>query len=362
MLHRIVCRLLVVAVLLSLLPCHVLAVNLSAESAVLIEQRTGRVLYESNAEEERLIASITKIMTAVVALRYGKLNEEYTVTAGDMAEGSSMYLQVGETLTLEELLYGLMLASGNDAALAVAHCVSGEENRFVLLMNRMAEELDMTESSFANPNGLDAEGHYSTAMDMAKLTAYALQNPTFLRIASTDSVTVNGRILSNHNKLLRICSGCIGVKTGFTKAAGRTLVSATERNGMTLIAVTLKDSDDWNDHIALYDYGFQTYHLKTLATAGQKIASAVVTGGAKRSVMLAVSDDISYPVSEDEKLTLKIEIPAFVEAPVCSGQIIGKAYACLNGKQVSSVDLVAMDSVSQVMSGQEESFFCRLLH
>lgn len=362
MLHRNICRFIAIFALLSCLPCHALAVSVSAQSAILIEQRSGRVLYEANADEERLIASITKIMTAVVALKYGKLYAEYTVTAEDMAEGSSMYLQVGETLTLEELLYGLMLASGNDAALAVAHCVSGDVDRFVRLMNRTAKELGMNSSSFANPNGLDAEGHYSTARDMAKLTAHALQDPTFRRIVSTDVITLNGRYLSNHNKLLNTCRGCIGVKTGFTQAAGRTLVSATDREGMVLIAVTLKDSDDWNDHISLYDYGFSAYHLETLATAGQKLACVALTGGAKKSVMLAAANDLVYPVTEGEKLTLKIEIPAFAVAPVGSGQVLGTAYACLDGEKVAAVDLIVMESVPQSETEQKGNLFYRLIH
>lgn len=239
------------------------AVGTSAASAVLIEQESGRVLYEQNPDEERLIASITKIMTAVVALERGEPQMEYTVTAADMAEGSSMYLRPGDVLRLEELLYGLMLVSGNDAALAVAHCVCGGLEDFVALMNETAARLGMTHSHFANPNGLDAEGHYSSARDMALLAAYALENQDFRRIVSTASITIGERYLANHNKLLRLCEGCVGVKTGFTKAAGRTLVSAASREGMTLVCVTLNDGDDWNDHMNLIDYGFANYRLET---------------------------------------------------------------------------------------------------
>ena len=172
------------------------AVGTSAASAVLIEQESGRVLYEQNPDEERLIASITKIMTAVVALERGEPQMEYTVTAADMAEGSSMYLRPGDVLRLEELLYGLMLVSGNDAALAVAHCVCGGLEDFVALMNETAARLGMTHSHFANPNGLDAEGHYSSARDMALLAAYALENQDFRRIVSTASITIGERYLA----------------------------------------------------------------------------------------------------------------------------------------------------------------------
>ena len=256
-------RALCAAVLAGTLTCQAGAVGTSAVSAVLLEGESGRVLYAQNADEERLIASITKIMTAVVALEHGDVNAPYTVTAEDMAEGSSMYLTPGEELTLEELLYGLMLVSGNDAALAVAHCVAGDEASFVELMNETARHLGLIHTHFVNPNGLDAEGHYSSAGDMAALAAYALQNQDFRRIVSTASITIGDRYLANHNKLLRMCEGCIGVKTGYTKAAGRTLVSAAVRDGMTLVCATLNDGNDWNDHMTLLDYGFANYHMET---------------------------------------------------------------------------------------------------
>lgn len=362
MLRKLLCHILIAMTLLSKLACQANAISTSAESSVLIEQRSGRVLYENNADEERLIASITKIMTAVVAIRYGDLDSMYTVTAADMAEGSSMYLQIGEKLSLEELLYGLMLVSGNDAALAVAHCVSGSTEDFVALMNRTARELGMIHSGFANPNGLDAEGHYSTARDMAKLSAYALENETFRRIVSTDHITIGDRYLSNHNKLLRICKGCIGVKTGFTKAAGRTLVSAAERDGMTLICVTLKDGDDWNDHMNLFDYGFSGYRMDRLVSAGQKLASAVVRGGTKQRVLLAANGDLAYPVGAEEKLTLKVVAPLSVAAPIVCGQVLGTAYAYLDGVAVASVELVATEAVEQAETDEPKFLFKRLFH
>ena len=161
----------------------------------------------------------------------------------------------GDRVTVEELLYGLLLCSGNDAALALAdHC--GGLERFVAEMNRKAAELGMTGTSFANPNGLDQEGHYSTARDMARLAACAVKNETLVRLCSTRSVTVGGRTMTNHNRLLRSIDGCIGLKTGYTRAAGRTLVSCVRRNGRTLVAVTLQDGNDWADHATLYEFGF----------------------------------------------------------------------------------------------------------
>jgi D-alanyl-D-alanine carboxypeptidase len=317
------------------------AVETSAASAALIEQSSGRVLYEQNAGQERLIASITKIMTAITALEHGDKTREYTVTAQDMAEGSSMYLKPGDVLRLEELLYGLMLASGNDAALAVAHCVSGSVEAFVELMNETARHLGLTHTHFVNPNGLDAEGHYSSAGDMAALAAYALQNQDFRRIVSTASITIGDRYLANHNKLLRMCEGCIGVKTGFTKAAGRTLVSAAVRDGMTLVCATLNDGNDWNDHMALLDYGFANYHMETAAPAGRVLASTLVREGTAVTVPLAAAEDLRYPITDDEQLTVVARVPLSVPAPVVPGQVIGEVCAYLEGEEVAKVDLMA---------------------
>lgn len=325
----------------SILTCRALAIGTSAASAVLIEQNSGRILYQQNADEERLIASITKIMTAVVALEHADKGCSYTVTARDMAEGSSMYLKPGDTLLLEELLYGLMLASGNDAALAVAHCVSGETEDFVALMNETARRLGMTHTHFANPNGLDAEGHYSSARDMAMLAAYALKNQDFRRIVSTASVTIGERYLANHNKLLRLYGGCIGVKTGFTKAAGRTLVSAAAREGMTLVCATLNDGNDWNDHMALLDYGFANYHMETAVPAGQVLASVLVQGGTAVSIPLAASEELRYPLTGEESLKVVARVPLSIPAPVVPGQAVGEVCAYLEDQEVAKVDLVA---------------------
>lgn len=355
--RRVLCALLLPV----LLTGRAAALGTSAASAILMEQESGRVLYAQNADEKRLIASITKIMTAVVALEEGDLQAEYTVTAEDMAEGSSMYLKPGDVLTLEELLYGLMLVSGNDAALAVAHCVAGDEAAFVAMMNDTAARLGMEQSFFCNPNGLDAEGHGSSARDMAVLTAYALENETFRRIVSTASITIGERYLANHNKLLRLYQGCIGVKTGFTKAAGRTLVSAAEREGMTLICVTLNDGDDWNDHMALLDYGFSTYGMATAVPAGQALASVLVENGTEPLVALGPERDLACPVAEGERLTVTVSAPVSVSAPVVPGQVLGTAWLELDGETVSSVDLVALEpSAVYTPPAEERGFFARL--
>ncbi|MBO4854549.1 MAG: D-alanyl-D-alanine carboxypeptidase [Oscillospiraceae bacterium] len=239
-----------------ILPCRAYGLELSAVSAILMDADTGEVLYEKNADRQMLIASTTKIMTALVALEDCHLQDTVTVKQQHMAEGSSMYLKPGEKVTVEALLYGLLLCSGNDAALALADHCGGSVARFVARMNEKAAELGMTGTSFANPNGLDDALHYSTARDMARLARCAVSDPTFVRLCSTVSVTVEGRTMTNHNRLLRSIDGCIGMKTGYTKAAGRTLVSAARRDGRCLVAVTLQDGNDWADHTALYNYGF----------------------------------------------------------------------------------------------------------
>ena len=255
MTRRFLCCTLAALCLYSIFPCRISAVETSAASAILMDADSGRVLYERNADRKMLIASTTKILTALVAIEEGDLHDSVKVSReAAYTEGSAMYLTEGETLTLETLLYGVLLCSGNDAAVAVAQHVGGSVKGFVALMNEKARELGMEHSSFANPNGLDDEQHYSTARDMAKLARAALENETLMRIASTRSVTIGGRTMTNHNKLLHYVDGCLGLKTGYTKAAGRTLVSCAEKNGQRLIAVTLQDGNDWADHQALYEF------------------------------------------------------------------------------------------------------------
>ena len=246
--RRFCCLLLCLLLTLSLVPARTEALEVSAAAAVLMDADTGEILFEKNADRRMLIASTTKILTALVVLEHARLDEVVTIQPRHMAEGSSMYLKPGETLTVETLLYGLLLCSGNDAAVALADHCGGSVARFVGWMNETAQRIGMTGSSFANPNGLDDEQHYSTARDMALLAAYAARNPTFVRLCSTRSVTVGGRTMTNHNKLLQSVEGCIGMKTGYTKAAGRTLVSCVRRDGRTLVAVTLQDGNDWADH------------------------------------------------------------------------------------------------------------------
>ena len=325
--------------LLSSMTVQAQAVETSASSAVLIEASSGRVLYEHQADQQMLIASTTKIMTAVVVLESCALDEVVTVEPEHMVEGSSMYLKPGETLTVETLLYGLMLSSGNDAALALAdHCGPGVD-AFVEKMNDKAKELGLSNTSFANPNGLDDPQHYSTARDMARLASYAMENETFVRIVSTKSITIGGRTMTNHNKLLSRYDGCIGLKTGYTRAAGRTLVSCAVRDGMKLVAVTLKDGNDWADHTALFDDGFGRYHMERCALRGQAAREIPVLNGDAQTVTLLYGADFSYPLQKGETIETEWRTEECAFAPVNAGTCAGEVVYRLDGEEIGRVPL-----------------------
>lgn len=248
------------------------APGVSAENAVLMEFESGRVLYDKNAHEKRSIASITKILTAIVAIEYGNLDDIVTVSEkATRIEGSSIYLKPGDKVKLKDLIYGLMLRSGNDAAVAIAEHVGGSEEGFVYLMNEKAKWIGMENSQFQNPHGLEQEGHYSTAYDMALLMRYAMNDEVFTKISGTKSYKAETEDYPwrNKNKLLtRYYEYCIGGKTGFTRAAGRTLVTSAEKEGMKLIVVTLNASSDWNDHTNLYEWGYDSYELEKIRNEG----------------------------------------------------------------------------------------------
>ena len=328
-------------ILFSIFPCQSFAVSTSASSAILVDVDSGRVLYQQNADAKMLIASTTKILTALVAIEEGNMSDVVTVKRdAALTEGSSMYLQEGEQLTLETLLYGLLLCSGNDAAVAIAEHVGGSQAGFVAMMNEKAQALGMENSSFANPNGLDDEKHYSTARDMALLACAAVENETLVRIASTQTVTIGGRTMSNHNKLLQYQEGCIGLKTGYTRAAGRTLVSCAQRDGQRLVAVTLQDGNDWADHQALYTYGFEAYPAQRAATLGQTLQWVPVADGAFASVPLVAADSFAWPLSAGEELDYEIQLEKQLAAPLSAGTRVGCAVFSVNGQEVGRTDLL----------------------
>ncbi len=299
--------------------------GISAEAAILMDAESGRILYERDAHSKRLIASTTKLMTALVAVgSTPDLEKVIEMKLEYQAEGSSMYLKVGEKLTLKELLYGLLLASGNDAALAIAGGCAGDVETFVGWMNEWAADLGMENTHFANPNGLDHEEHYSTAYDMALLAQAVLEEETLREMVATRSITAAGRSLTNHNKLLWQYEGCRGMKTGYTDAAGRTLVSCATRGNQTLICVTLKDRDDWKDHAALFDYGFKAWPTHLLARSGKEFRALPVTGSLIPQVKVETASDVVYPLSLKERVKASITLPQQVEAPVQKGDIAGK--------------------------------------
>ncbi len=329
------------------------APTLSAQSAILIEAESGTVVFEKNASDRRLIASTTKIMTALCAIESCNLEEEVRVpTEAVGIEGSSIYLKAGEVLTVRDLLYGLMLASANDAATALAILSAGSVEAFAEKMNAKAAELGLENTHFTNPHGLDDEEHYSSAEDLAHLARYALQNATFREIASTKRKTIplsgdeGTRVLVNHNRMLSSYDGAIGVKTGFTKKSGRCLVSAAERDDVTMIAVTLSAPDDWRDHTALLDYGFSLYESRTLAREGEITATLPCLFASDKTVTATNREELRLILPKDaDEITYRIEAirPC---APVSEGDIIAHARFYCGSDCIASLPLFAAESVT----------------
>ena len=330
-----------VGILAAILFLPVKAGAISAECAILIDAQTGRVLYEKQAEEKSLIASTTKIMTALVICEQTNVLDRVKIPKEAVGiEGSSMYLKEGEVLTVQELLYGLMLQSGNDAAVALAIYCGGTVEGFTELMNDKVHRLGMTQSHFANPNGLDSPGNYSTARDMGILTAYAMQNPIFAQTVSTKTITIGERCLRNHNKLLWQLEGANGVKTGYTKAAGRILISSVTRMGRQLIAVTFNAPDDWQDHKTLIEDGFSRFTVQQLVRQGQTLGQLELAGGQETSVDLIAAEDFSYSLAQGERVTISLPEAGFAYAPVAEGQEAGFAHILVDGTAVAKVPLV----------------------
>lgn len=321
---RIFAGLFATVVLLMMLPQSAFAV--SAKSAIVIDGTTGQVLFAQNADVRLPMASTTKIMTAITVIEDFDLDREYEVKKEyTLVEGSSMYLKEGERITLRDTLYGLMLMSGNDAALAIAGECGGRE-AFVRRMNEKAEALGLQNTHFDNPNGLDGETHYTTAHELAAITAYAMQNDEFRKIVSSKSYNTKTRYMKNHNRLLSLYDDAVGVKTGFTKKSGRCLVSAAERNGRRLIAVTLNAPDDWNDHIEMLENGFAQYEEIRLHAAGDLLRTQPIIGGSAGSAQLAAEEDLSAFVTQEERQAL---VPVligsrFTYAPVAAGETWGQ--------------------------------------
>lgn len=314
----------------------------SAKAAVVMEMKTGRILFDQNGEERLAQASTTKIMTTLLALEETDIDTYFTVDSGAIhVEGSSMGLQEGDRVSLRQLCYGMILPSGNDAANATAVYLGGDIPSFAALMNERAAQLGLTDTHFVTPSGLDAPGHYTTARELAALARYAMGDATFREICSQYSAkTFFGnppyeRWLNNYNKLLDFYEPCIGVKTGFTDDAGRVLVSAAAKDGVELICVTMNDSDDWADHQRLYETYFSLLTL-TDVSALTPTAQVPVTGGTVPSLTAEPVGDLTLPLLEGEyeRLRARYCMPAFEYAPLREGALAGTVSLWLDGEEL----------------------------
>ena len=334
---------------------------ISAQKAIVMDGSTGRILYEKDCDSQSLIASTTKIMTALIVCEQCNVLDRMRIPAEAVGiEGSSMYLQEGEILTIQDLLYGMMLHSGNDAATALAIYCGGTVEGFAALMNDKAHNLGMENSHFVNPHGLDAPGHYSTARDLAILATEAMKNPIFALTVSTKTVSAANRRLTNHNKLLWRVEGANGVKTGFTKAAGRILVSGAERSGRQLIAVTINAPSDWDDHAVMLESGFSRYTQQQLVRKGDVLGMVDVAWGTSDVVSLVATQDFFWAMAEGENFSVLLPGNGFVYAPVSEGQYAGKAHILIDGVAVGNVELEFGLTTEQVRE-QKRSIWQRLL-
>lgn len=350
-----------VSLIFSLCPSVSAAASLSvsAKSAILIDADTLEVLFEKDAYTKRPMASTTKIMTALLCLESQDKNERFEVDSSAIkVEGTSMGLNEGDKVTLFDLAVGMLSLSGNDAANAAAVKIAGSPSEFSKLMNNKAAEIGMKNTNFITPSGLHDDRHYSTAYDMALLGAYALKNSEFVEISSKSKYTVRygepevTRTFYNHNRLVREIEGCIGIKTGFTKKAGRCLVSAVNKNGRTLVCVTLSAPNDWRDHKNLYEYGFSLY--KESSDFDIDLPDLRVVNSENKSIPLKAAEQspVLY-LRSGEKVTIKTSLYPFEYAPVYKGQIVGALYYCVGDAVLKETDLVAAKSAHHLY---EKSF------
>ncbi len=348
--------------------------DLSAASAALMCVQTGEVLYQKNARERRSMASTTKIMTSLLALEENTPDRVIKVKDSMLnVEGTSMGLLPGDTVTLEGLIYGMLLQSGNDAANVTAISLGGNVENFVKKMNLRAKEIGMNDTNFVTPSGLDDDEHYSTAYDMALLGCEAVKNSEFLNICSKKSESVSygnppyKRTLSNHNRLLRIYDGAVGVKTGFTKKSGRCLVSCAQRNGVMLVAVTLSAPGDWSDHRKMLDYGFSLIKGETVSPDLSKI-KIPITGGTKGDISLKCGN-VTLCAEDISNIKTKLYFEHFLYAPVKEGAVVGRVDYILSDKVIASAPITAGESAELKAFKEPESenknqdgFFKRIIN
>jgi D-alanyl-D-alanine carboxypeptidase (penicillin-binding protein 5/6) len=341
-----------VAICLLFMQVTAMAMAESAECACVINALTGEVVFSKNPDMRHSMASTTKIMTAVIALERSGADE--IVTVSDVAaakEGSSAYLSGGDEIKMSDLLYGLMLNSGNDAAAAVAEHIAGGESEFADLMNEKAAEIGLSNTHFSNPSGLDDDEHYTTARDMANLAAYAMKNEKFREIVSAPthkaviSNTGNTLYFSNHNKMIELYDGATGIKTGYTKKTGRCLVSSAKRDNMEFIAVTLNSPNDWNEHAAMLDYAFSLYYPRSVVEKNSRMKCADING---KRYFFSAADSFFVPMKKDGSSNCEaiIHMAQNINAPINKGEKAGYVEIKYNGKNIGSVDIVSEEDIS----------------
>ena len=320
--------------------------EISAASAVVLYE-DGSCVFEKNADEPLPMASTTKLMTALVASELSEPDTPIEVAAQCCGiEGSSMYLTAGQILTADELIAGLLICSGNDAAEALAVGLCGSESAFVEKMNEKAAALDLRDTSFANPHGLDAEGHFSTARDLAKLMIACMKSERVARLCALPSLRVRDQYYVNHNKLLSLCDGCLGGKTGYTRAAGRCLVSCCERDGTRFVCATLSAPDDWNDHLRLYDGAFAAFSNR-LAVSTEERYEIPVAGGTEEKAVAVPEEEIRLFLPRGERLDYVRELPRFTYAPVREGACAGRIVVLRGGEAAGEVKLIFLRGVER---------------
>ena len=327
--------------------------SVNAKASVIYEPESDTILYANNGNARLPMASTTKIMTALIAIERENLNKKIEVDPRAVGiEGSSAYLRAGEEFTLRELLYALMLRSANDAAEAIAYAIAGSLEEFALIMNEKAAALGLSDTHFTNPHGLDDDEHYTTALELAKITAAALEYPEFCEIVSTKTKRVEKegltRLFANHNKMLSRYDGCIGVKTGYTQKSGRCLVSAAERDGIKLIAVTLSCPDDWREHDKMLDFGFSQLERVTVVSKDEFMRSAIVEDGVTSSVKLGIDSDITIiKKNTDDLPKIDIDIPQILNALVELGDAVGKIRRTYPDGHIEEFDVIALENVKK---------------
>lgn len=327
-------------------------VSTSAVGCIIIDADSGRVLLEHNAHQALPMASTTKVMTALLAIERGNLTDEVTCSRNAFGvPGTSIYLSEGETLTLEEMLYGLMMASGNDAATAIAEHIGGTVQDFCLLMTERARELGCENTVFLTPHGLPCDGHHTTCYDLALIAREAMTHPVFRQIVSTSRAKIPwegrdyDRVLNNKNRLLTTYEGATGIKTGYTKAAGRCLVFGAERNGLEIIGVVLNCYDWFNEAARLMNLAFERYESQTMLQAGDEVALLPVNDGLQEWVSVRLESDLKAAVPINALPQVEIALPEQVEAPIQYGDVLGVARMMLEGETLAEVSLVAAESV-----------------